>query len=238
MKKAWIIAAALLAFGAVAAIAGEVSESITNGNIAGPPGYVWDGSRWRRIKGTSGGSANITDTDRDREYSFYIANFYNDTLSLPNRSTDSTAVPIDVHNVRGVTWLVKIEGLRDSSTTVGQRIGVTTRWHTALIADSNSTVGNVVVKQANTSPYGVPDSIGTLTAIGAAVTFSGETVLVLDQGALWNSAARWFSIPMTVPPGVVGATVYLRYLTGDFAGCGVLNRCKVRVRVNAMGRAL
>lgn len=51
------LALAALVGGAVSH-AGEVSESITNRNIAGPPGYVWDGTRWRRQTGNSDGATN------------------------------------------------------------------------------------------------------------------------------------------------------------------------------------
>lgn len=249
MRK--IVAAALFAALALVpagrqSVAGEVSESITNKNIAGPPGYVWDGSRWRRRTGTNVGSANFTDTNRDREFLLEpITKAYYDTLSALTRPADSLLVPIDVHALKAVTLGFKLEGVGVSGV---YRVAVQVRWHPNLVSDSSSTWTEPAVFSSGGAEHlggTLADSIAQVTRYAGSTvigTTSGlawphETSLIWDiaDGATQGWSGRWIPLTFTVPPGVRAMSFKMRVLVTPLSAT-VAN--PFRFRVDVLGRAL
>jgi hypothetical protein len=244
--KRWIglLMAACLWASPHQARAGEVSESITNKNIGGPPLYYWGGTHWERWDTASGPNVNLGNPDRETLLG-PLTKVYYDTLSALTRPVDSLLVPIDVHDLKALTVALKLEGAGVSGV---YRIAVQVRWHPGLVADSSSTWTQAALFTSGGSTHfggALVDSVAQVTRYAGSTvigTTSGlawphETSLIWDlaDGATQGWYGRWIPLSYEVPPGVRGMTFKLRVIATPLSGT-VAN--PFRFRVDVVGRAL
>ena len=104
---AWALALAMLA--PANARTGEVSESITNPNVAGPGIYVYDGTRFRKVKGTSDGAAYTTELYPDAYQTSSVVIVSAVSLDGPVANTSTPLLPTgltqyDASSIHGYKW--------------------------------------------------------------------------------------------------------------------------------------
>ena len=179
--KRWIAVVALAALAFVpGARATDVTEGTTTPNVGGPPGYVWDGSRWRRQTGTTEGRQSVL-----HQPAIWgpVSKVYFDTLSIV-RLTDSLITPIDVRNLEAITFGCKIEGVGVSGE---YRLGFAVRWHSALVSDSNATwtnpalFKNSAIADSGTALINIAGSVtpGTATAASTPATVDRVHLIIV-----------------------------------------------------------
>ena len=196
---------------------------------------IINGTKYRVVRGTSGGAMLVSLEDPDRETVYRATNIYVDTLSYAGaRTRDSLAVPIDVHNFKTVTYLVKLEGAYGVAAAAVWRVGFTPRWHyNALVSDSTNTILAPELSQTSNNPYAPPDSIGSITDATVHTVYPGEVQLTWLFPTLTTTNGRelWKLVTLKVPAGAIGSGFLLRTISAP-------NGFAIKIRVSVVAGAL